>query len=67
MIWVPSVLLVGHGSVVGVKTGYVLDGSGIESRRWRDSAPVRAGHGRQQACKMDTESLYGRTAAGAWR
>jgi hypothetical protein len=30
-IWAPSVLIVGHGSIVGV-----LDGSGIESRQKRD-------------------------------
>jgi len=51
----------GPGSVVGIQTGYGLDGSGIESR-WvaRFSAPVQTGPGAQPAsCKMGTGSFPG--------
>jgi len=49
------------GSVVGIATGYRLDGHGIESR-WgaRFSAPVQTGHGAHPAsCTMGTGSYYG--------
>jgi hypothetical protein len=36
MVWTHTRLLCGPGSVVGVATGYVVYGSGIESRWWRD-------------------------------
>jgi hypothetical protein len=51
----------GSGSVVGIATGYGLDGQGIESR-WgvRFSAPVQTGSGTHPAsCTMDTESFLG--------
>ena len=49
------------GSVVGIATGYGLDGSGIESR-WeaRFSAPVQTGPGAHPAsCTMGTGSFPG--------
>ena len=51
----------GPGNVVGIATGYGLDGPGIESR-WgaRFSAPVQAGPGAHPAsCTMGTGSLPG--------
>jgi len=51
----------GPGSVVGIATGYGLDGSGIESR-WgaRFSAPVQTGPGAHPAsCTMGTGSFPG--------
>ena len=52
----------GPGSSVGVATGYVLDGPGIESR-WggaRLSAPVQTGPGANPAsCTMGTGSFPG--------
>ena len=51
----------GPGSVVGIATGYGLDGPGIESR-WaaRFSAPVQTGPGAHPAsCKMGTGSYPG--------
>jgi hypothetical protein len=51
----------GPGSVVGIATGYALDGSGIESR-WeaRFSALVQTGPGDHPAsCTMDTGSFPG--------
>jgi len=51
----------GPGSVVGIATGYGLDGPGIESR-WgtRFSAPVQTGPGAHPAsCTMYTGSLPG--------
>jgi hypothetical protein len=51
----------GPGSVVGIATGYGLDGLGIESR-WeaRFSAPVQTGPGAQPAsCTMGTGSFPG--------
>ena len=53
--------LCGPGSVVGIATGYGLDGPGIESR-WgaRFSAPVQTGLGAHQAfCPMGTGSFPG--------
>ena len=50
---------VGPGSVVGIATGYGLDGPGIESR-WgaRFSAPVQTGPGAHPAsCSMGTGSF----------
>jgi hypothetical protein len=51
----------GPGSVVGIATGYVLDGPGIES--WwvaRFSAPVQTGPGAHPAsCTMGTGSFPG--------
>jgi hypothetical protein len=51
----------GPGSVVGIATGYRLDGPGIESRREaRFSAPVQTGHGAHPAsCTMGTGSFPG--------
>jgi len=52
-------LLGGSGSVVGIATGYGLDGLGIESR-WeaRFSAPVQTGPGTHPAsCTMGTGSF----------
>jgi hypothetical protein len=51
----------GPGSVVGIATGYVLDGPGIESRwRARFSAPVQTGPGAHPAsCTMGIESFPG--------
>ena len=49
------------GSVVGIATGYGLDGPGIESR-WgaRFYAPVQTGPGAHPAsCTMGTESFPG--------
>jgi hypothetical protein len=51
----------GSGSVVGIATGYVLDGPGIESR-WgaRFSVPVQTGPGAHPAsCVVGTESFPG--------
>ena len=51
----------GPGSVVGIATGYGLDGPGIESR-WgaRFSAPVQTGPGaRPASCTMGTGSFPG--------
>jgi len=51
----------GLGSVVGIATGYGLDGPGIESR-WgaRFSAPVQTGPGAHPAsCTMGTGSFLG--------
>jgi hypothetical protein len=51
----------GPGSVVGIATGYGLDGPGIESR-WgaRFSAPVQTGPGAHPAsCAMGTGSFPG--------
>ena len=58
--------LQGPGSVVGIATGYGLDGPGIESR-WgaRFSAPVQTGSGAHPAsCTMDTGSFPGEIATG---
>ena len=51
----------GPGSVVGIATGYGLDGSGIESRwRTRFSAPVQTGPGAHPAsCAMGNGSFPG--------
>jgi hypothetical protein len=57
----PTFLICGLGSVVGIATGYGLDGPGIESR-WgaRFSAPVQTGPGAHPAsCKMGTGSFPG--------
>jgi len=51
----------GPGSVVGIATGYGLDGPGIESR-WgaRFSAPVQTGPETHPAsCTMATGSFHG--------
>jgi len=53
--------LQGPGSVVGIATGYGLDGMGIESR-WgaRFSAPVQTGPGAHPAsCTMGAGSFPG--------
>ena len=58
---VPVPLYGGPGSVVGIATGYGLDGPGIESR-WgaRFSAPVQTGPGAHPASfTMDTGSFPG--------
>ena len=59
----------GPGSVVGIATGYGLDGPGIESRRGsRFSAPVQTGPGAHPASStMGSVSFPGERAAGAWR
>jgi len=51
----------GPGSVVGIATGYWLDGPGIESRAGaRFSAPVQTGPGDHAAsCTMGTGSFPG--------
>ena len=51
----------GPGSVVGIATGYGLDGPGIESRWGRDfSAPVQTGPGAHTAsCTVGTRSFPG--------
>jgi len=50
----------GPGSVVGIATGYGVDGPGIESRWGRDFPPVQAGPGAHAAsCTMVTGSLPG--------
>jgi hypothetical protein len=51
----------GPGSVVGIATGYGLDGPGIESQwRARFSAPVQTGPGAHPAsCTMGTGSFPG--------
>ena len=51
----------GPGSVVGIATGYRLDGPGIESRLGaRFSAPVQTGPGAHPAsCTMGAESFPG--------
>ena len=57
--WYP--LLRGPGSVVGIATGYGMDGPGIESR-WvvRFSAPLQTGPGAHPAsCTMGTGSFPG--------
>ena len=53
--------LSGPGSVVGIMTGYGLDGPGIESRwRARFSAPVQNGPGAHPAsCTVGTKSFPG--------
>jgi len=56
---VTSCTVQGPGSVVGIATGYGLDGPGIESR-WgaRFSAPVKTGpEAHPASCTMGTESL----------
>jgi len=60
-IYVDTVLISGPGSVVGIATGYGLDGLGIESR-WgaRFSAPVQTCPGAHPAsCTMGTGSFQG--------
>ena len=59
--------LCGTGSVVGITTGYGLDGPGIESRGGaRLSAPVQTSPGAHPAfCTMGTGSFPGQRAAGA--
>jgi len=55
------VFIHGPGSVVGIATGYGLDGPGIESR-WeaRFSAPVQIGTGAHpSSCTMGTRSFPG--------
>jgi hypothetical protein len=51
----------GPDSSVGIATGYVLDGPGIESQWGRDfSAPVQIGPGAHPAsCTMGTGSFLG--------
>jgi len=51
----------GPGSVVGIATGYGLDGPGIESRwRARFSSPAQTGPGVHPAsCTMGTGSFLG--------
>ena len=50
----------GPGSVVGIATGYGLDGPGIESRGARSSAPVQTDPGAHPAsCTMGTGSFPG--------
>ena len=51
----------GPGSVVGIATGYGLDGPGIESRwRARFSSPAQTGPGAHPAsCTMGTGSFPG--------
>ena len=58
----------GSGNVVGIATGYALDGPVIESR-WgaKFSAPVQTGFGAYRASlKMGTGSFPGVDVAGAW-
>ena len=58
----------GPGSVVGIATGYGLDGPGIETR-WgaRFSAPIQNGPGAHPAsCTTGTGSFSGVEAAEAW-
>jgi len=53
--------LCGPGGVIGIATGYGLDGPGIESR-WGTgfSAPVQTGRGAHPAsCSMGTGSFLG--------
>jgi len=54
-------LIGGPGSVVGIATGYGLDGPGIESRLGaKFSAPVQTGPGTHPAsCTMGTGSFPG--------
>ena len=55
------ILLSGPGSVVGIATGYGLDGPGIESR-WgaRFSAPVQTGpEANPASCTIGTGSFPG--------
>ena len=63
-----NTFLCGPGSVVGIATGYGLDGPGIESRPGtRISAPVQTGPGAHPAsCTVGTGSFPGVEAAGAW-
>jgi hypothetical protein len=59
--WWPAPVSDGPGSVVGIVTGYVLDGLGIESR-WgaRFSAPVQTGPGAHPVpCTIGTGSFLG--------
>ena len=50
----------GPGNVVGIGTGYGLDGPGIESRWWRDFPPVQTGPGAHPtACTMGTACFPG--------
>ena len=59
--WTRLYTFCGSGSVVGIATGYRLDGPGIESR-WgaRFSAPVQTGPGAHPAsCTMGTGSFQG--------
>jgi len=56
----------GPGSVVGIATGYGLDGPGIESR-WeaRFSAPLQTSPGAHPAsCRMGTGSFPGVKSGG---
>ena len=59
--WLRYCTKCGPGSVVGIATGYGLDGPGIESRcEARFSAPVQTGPGAHPAsCTMGTESFPG--------
>jgi len=58
----------GPGSVVGIGTGYELEGPGIESRWGQDfTAPAQTGPVAHPAsCRMGTGSFPGVEAAGAW-
>ena len=58
---IPPIMVHEPGNVVGVATGYGLDGPGIESRwRARFSAPVKTGPGTHQAsCTMGTGRFPG--------
>jgi hypothetical protein len=52
--------LCGPGSVVGIASGYGLDGPWIESRWERDFPPVQTGPGAHPAsCTMGTGSFPG--------
>jgi hypothetical protein len=65
----PTWAYCGPGSVVGIATGYGLDGPGIEAQ-WGASffAPVQTGPGAHPAsCTMGTGSFPGVKAAGTWR
>jgi hypothetical protein len=60
VIWKPISSWRGPGSVVGIATGYGLNGPGIESWRGHDFSPVQTGPGANPAsCKMGTGSFPG--------
>ena len=61
LITVFQICIKGPGSVVGIATGYGLDGLGIESpQEARFSAPVQSGPGAHTAsCTMGTRSFLG--------
>jgi hypothetical protein len=67
LIYLPYIHICGPGSSVGIVTGYVLDGAGIESRWGQDLPPIQTSPRVHPAsCTMGTGSFPGVEVAGAW-